>query len=156
MEATDSIMHLIIEAKTRGVPTDSGSLLVMKEIFANAESSELRLIANDEKYKDVFFFLLQKVWNIWDVIAFYNLNCNKELIELRKAKEESEEDKEDWSYIEGRLKAKIESTEKKLLDANERLDRANEQIKELSRNLDDAQYNIIKLKARLYDTMEGI
>lgn len=134
--------ELVNEIAINGISLNQNDQIRAQDIIGHSSVGELENLANG-KLGGKFYFLLQHIWNIEDVIRFWNNHSNQEHKEFQICREKvkkltKENEESSTAYMSllkdyGNLKkelAMLESKEKKSAE------------------------EILKLKARLFDMME--
>lgn len=141
--------ELIHEVALNGISLNQEDQCRAQDIIGHSTVGELKGLANsfaqigNKSESSVFYFIIQNLWAIEDVIRFWNNNSNPEHQEFKKLREETQKLKE--------KKDRLSKAYKSLLADYDNLKKELEQMKDKSSR--DTQ-EIFKLKARLFDFME--
>ena len=140
--------ELIEEIRIHGFSTVQEDVCRAQDIFGHSPVGELVEIASGS-HQDAFYMVLFHIWNWRDATAFYNEHSNPDNVKVLK---------EELSGCKKELKNAAENIEKlkegysKELENNRNLGKSLNEFEEENRKLED---EIIRLKAKLYDSMVG-
>ena len=142
---------LVKEVALNGMSLNEDDQCRAQDIIGHSTVGELAELANstvevgNKSERSTFYFLLKYIWNIEDVIRFWNNNSNPEHKELEIRREEAK---------------KYREYSKKLADEVESLKSELAQLKAKATNdkasSEKDKQEIIRLKARLFDLIEEL
>lgn len=89
---------LVKEIALNGISLNQDDQIRAQDIIGHSSVGELEDLANG-KLGGKFYFLLQHIWNIEDVIRFWNNHSNQEHKEVEKLREEVKKHKEEKDAI---------------------------------------------------------
>ena len=154
-DSIETAKNLIREVISNGLITDQEDINRAADIFGNTSIEELAKLANSDatisgkRVGDTFYFIAFRIWNWQDATRFYNehtLAVGAQLRELREAHKATKEENEKLNGIIEVKRGEIEELRKLFYDMSG--DKA-----ELENALQNAQCEVVLLKARLYDMM---
>lgn len=141
--------ELIHEVALNGISLNQEDRCRAQDIIGHSTVGELSELANsfaqvgNKSESSIFYFIIQNLWAIEDVIRFWNINSNPEHQEVKKLREETQKLKEE--------KDRFSEAYESLLADYGNLKKELKQMKDESSR--DTQ-EILSLKARLFDFME--
>lgn len=136
--------ELVEEVALNGMSLNQDDQIRAQDIIGHSTVGELEELANG-KLGGKFYFLLQHIWNIEDVIRFWNNNSNPEHKEVELLRDEAKKFRE----YSKKLADEVESLKSEL---------AQLKVKAINDNASSEKdkQEIIRLKARLFDLMEQL
>ena len=151
LEQVTSARELITYTKSFGVPTSAENICTMQDIIGNSTVDELTELANKEG--SALMFLLFHIWNWERATDFYNKYVNQqykaEKEEIEKLRKENKEQKADISILKDRSEK-----DRKAIDALQKSwEDTDAELFETKNKLEEAEKEIVKLKAMLFDYM---
>ena len=143
--------ELVKEVALNGMSLNESDQCRAQDIIGHSTFGELEELANSkEEIKNqslgsYFYFLLKHIWNIEDVIRFWNNNSNPEHKEVEILRDEAKKFRE---YSQ-KLKDEVESLKSELAQLKAKA--ANDNA-----SSEKDKQEILRLKARLFDLMEEL
>ena len=154
--------ELVSEIRFHGMSTEQEDICRIQDIFGNAPIEELVRLANDigrnnengepdpkgswssnrPATQSTFYMILSQIWNWEEVTRFWNQHTNpqtKELQELRSANKE--------------LMTRLEKLLANQKVNDEVLSRLERQLIDTHNRAEEAEAEVIQLKAKLYDLL---
>lgn len=148
-EEIKTARELINNVKVHGLKNDMESINRAQDIFGHTSIDALEDLAHEDQ--STFYFILFNIWNWSEAIEFYNSYSNeifKKLIEENKK-----------LIVENQQLERLKESSEKLRETVTKIDqKAWEKEKEVNRlrtEIKTQEYEIIKLKAKLYDMMNN-
>jgi hypothetical protein len=144
-----SISELIKVVLNGGINTDIECINKYADIIGCKSMDELETGAREDKA--TFFFLLRHVWNMVDILEFYNNYCNDSMLHLIEENQRLQElECQNKKYLENieNLKIIIKNMDEKARQHIEHNIKSSNRITELENEL-------LRLKAKLYDFQNG-
>lgn len=161
--------EMVEEVMVHGLSTNQADICRVQDIFGQSTIEELDRLANDigrnNEYgepdpkgtwssgrrptRDVFYMILFNIWNWEDATRFWNQHSNIEREELLKLRNTCKN-------LSKQLDKQVEHTKVERNEVVETLNRLRETESELitlNSQLDEKDFEIMKLKAKLYDLM---
>jgi len=163
MPVSCGMKDLMLYVRSFGISNDMETINKIADIVGNTSISDL--IDAQKKDSTQFFFILKHVWPFHDCVRFFEDHCSKTLkerlaeidqldTELGNAKRKLEDLTETLSIRTSALEEHRKDTERareKLRVGNAAFSAIRNENIELSKKLTDMGYEMIQLKAHLFD-----
>ena len=147
MSGYNDLVALLKRVKAkRGLDTDMESVCNYQDMIGHSTDEELSELANGE-YKSEFYWVYSTAYRIEDTLNFYMHHSDK-IFELCVQCD-------DLKCTNEELRAELSAAKKALSEEQQLYATVNKGKCSLEKENVDLKAEIIKLKARLYDLMEG-
>lgn len=161
--------ELVREASVHGFSTNQEDICRAQDIIGHSTIEELDWLANDigrenengepdpngtcysgrRGTRDIFYSILFNIWNYEQATRFWNEHTNPERKELNDLRQKNKV----MDALAEKVTARNDELEKQTEQAAQEIGKLHEELAEEKRRADEAEAEIIKLKARLYDLL---
>ena len=166
---------LLILVQRQGLSTKDEDISRVQDIFGHASEEELVALANDNGRNDSngnpdprgswssgrdglskeFYFVLFKIWSWEDATRFFNRHSNFQLIDEKEELEGLKTEVVKANETIKKLETELQQAKDLFDTEKERADGAEVDMLRSKSQLEKANDEIIRLKARLYDLLEA-
>lgn len=146
---------LVSEVKANGLSMETEDICRAQDILGGAPVEELVGLANltgpsgTRDTQSVFYMIVSRVWNWSQMVEFWNRHTNPQTKELRELREEH---KKLSRLYDGLLARRDELLADQKMGA-EAIDKLNTRIGDAQRAAEEAEAEVVRLKAKLYDIL---
>ena len=146
--------ELIDQVGVHGISTKEEDICRAQDIFGHSTIEELDYLANEPKTRDYFYFIAFKIWSWEEATRFWNEHTNPEHKKLDELKDQA-------AILQARLNKaedELKATKEKFATAQNRIikdELARAERKSAEKELQEKEMEILKLKARLFDLLDG-
>lgn len=145
----NSAIGLVKEVQAHALSTKLEDLNRAADIIGHSPVDELVVMAREPKVSGTLFLILKNVWNLEEVIRFWNNYVNPEREKLEKLEKLAKTAEKNAAN----LKAKNEALTAERNEYWESLSAVRAQLEASERRTQQAEAEIMRLKAMLFDYM---
>ena len=146
---------LVSEVKANGLSMETEDICRAQDILGGAPVEELVGLANltgpsgTRGTQSVFYMIISRVWNWSQVVEFWNRHTNPQTKELKELREEH---RKLSRLYDGLLARRDELLADQKVGA-ETIDKLHSRIGDAQRAAEEAEAEVVRLKAKLYDVL---
>ena len=168
-DSIETAAELVAEVQAHGLSTAQEDICRAQDIFGHTAVEELARLANDigrnnaqgepdsngtwssgrRGTQSTFYSILVNIWHWEEVTRFWNLHTNPQTGELKEQRSANKRLTQENEELTARLNELLEDQQKRCDHIQELASR----VGEAQRRAEDAETQIMALKAKLYDYM---